>query len=165
MMEKVSLRGTIYIAALCVSLAGHSVATAVESSTLEDFIADQGCAIGPSTRIWAAGAGFSNEDIDALVIRADSEADTVRTGDWIVLPPALCTIRPPNVRSQIAIDDPEVMEVTSAINAFAEWGEHGCFIGPELMDRVQETRDWDVETANREYLRFLAENLANGNLT
>lgn len=154
------MRVLISIAAACLSMTG-----AAANEALADFVAAQGCAIGPATRALAGNAGFAEEAIDALAAQADGEAGTVRTGDWIVLPPSLCSIRPPEVRSEIGLGDPELKALTSRIDAYAESGERGCFIdGPALMERVQETRGWDADKANQEYLRFLAENLRSGDL-
>ncbi|MBK1623973.1 hypothetical protein [Afifella marina] len=147
-------------------IAGMGIANAAPKQDLVDFFVEQGCAIGPLTRAVARSAGFSNADIDALVAEADDTAETIRTGDWIVLPTSLCRISPPDVRSEIRLDDPEVQAVTTSIDAYAEYDEIGCFLsGQEITERVQETRGWGQEKAFREYLRFLAENLRSHDIT
>lgn len=152
------------VAILSMAVAARGNAAPIEP--LVDFLAPQGCAIGPATRSLAKDAGFGEAAIDALVARADGEAGTVRTGGWIVLPPGLCRIRPPEARSAIRLGDPEVTSLTSRIDPRAEPADRGCFLaGPPLVDRVRETRGWDREKANREYLRFLSENLRAGDLT
>lgn len=146
-------------------MTGVPGAKAAANEALADFVAAQGCAIGPATRILAGNVGLDAAAIDALAAQAEGEEGTVRTGDWIVLPPSLCSIRPPEVRSEIRLSDPEVKALTSRIDAYAESGDRGCFIdGLTIMERVQETRGWDADKANQEYLRFLAENLRSGDL-
>ena len=140
-------------------------AAEAKTGTLIDIMAAQGCAIGPPTRLLATQAGFGDDAIDALVAEADAMAGTIRTGEWVVLPSSLCRIQPPEIRSEIRIDDPEVKTLTSAIDEYAEFGDRGCFLdGTELMERLQRTRGWDVERAYLEYIRFLAENLRTGDL-
>ncbi|MER0236670.1 hypothetical protein [Fulvimarina sp. MAC8] len=156
-----------WIAVLAASLwiLGADAANAAKGETLVEFFANQGCAVGPSTRLLARDAGFSDDAIEALLSKADGDDETVRTGGWIVLPPALCRIRPPEVRSEIRIDDPEVKALTTPMDVYSEFNETGCFLGGSpLMDRVQETRGWSAEKANSEYLRFIAENLRSGDL-
>ncbi|MDP9790964.1 hypothetical protein [Agrobacterium tumefaciens] len=136
-----------------------------EREPLIDFIVAQGCAVGSATRVLANDAGYGDDEIDALIAQAGALAGTIRTGDWVVLPTNLCRIRPPEVRSEIRIDDTDVEALTSAIDAYAEFGDRGCFLdGSGLMERTQRTRGWDLERAYLEYVRFLAENLRTGDL-
>lgn len=153
------------LAAVCLMVVATPGATATESKSFEHFMASQGCAIGPQTRTLAEHAGHTPDAIDALLTQAERADGTVHTGDWVVLPPSLCTIRPPDVRSRIRLDDPEVKELTSNLDAYNEYDGRGCFIDGEISQRVQETRGWSAETAHREYLRFIAENLAAGHIT
>lgn len=146
-------------------LIGIGLGATAEREPVIDFMVAQGCAVGPATRGLASDAGFRKDEIDALIAQADAVAGTFRTKDWIVLPSSLCRIRPPEVRSEIRIDDTEVEALTSAIDAYAEFGDHGCFLdGSGLMQRTQETRGWNLERAHLEYVRFIAENLRTGDL-
>jgi len=158
------LRTLIIIAAICLLTATGS-GRAAANETLTDFISAQGCAIGPATLVRAAEAGHGHDAIDALIKQADATDETIRTGDWIVLPSSICRIQPPDVHSKIQITDPEVAALTSDIDGYAKLGDRGCFLdGPGLMERVQVTRGWDRNRANLEYMRFLAENLRTGDL-
>ncbi|KQN77601.1 hypothetical protein [Devosia sp. Leaf64] len=151
--------------ALCCLFAQIPGASAALAEDLDDFLVGQGCAIGPETTDLAVAAGFSADALSAVVTEAEDDPETFRTGDWIVLPPTLCVIAPPAVKSQIRIDDPEVVAVTSGIDDYAKFGERGCFLdGPGLPSTVQQTRGWDAETTNTEYMRFLAENLRAGTI-
>lgn len=146
-------------------LIGSGLGATAEREPLIDFIVAQGCAVGSATRVLANDAGYGDDEIDALIAQAGALAGTIRTGDWVVLPTSLCRIRPPEVRSEIRIDDTDVEALTSAIDAYAEFGDRGCFLdGSGLMERTQRTRGWDLERAYLEYVRFLAENLRTGDL-
>lgn len=140
-------------------------AFADQARSLADFLGPQGCSIGPPTRALAEEAGFGNDEIDALIAQAASDPQTVRTGEWIVLPPSLCRIQPLDVRSEIRFDDPDVKVITSRTDTYDEAGLHGCFLfGPTIMDVVRKTRGWDKARAYLEWVRFAADNLRTGKL-
>ncbi|MBK1622066.1 hypothetical protein [Afifella marina] len=153
------------IAAISLVVAGAASAGGAQRATIADILAAEGCAIGPHTEQRVSAAGLDVAALDAMVADAEKDAQTVRTGGWIVLPTSLCKIRPPAVRSEIRLDDPEVVALTTAIDAYADLGDRGCFIdGPAIMERVQATRGWDADKAMIEYVRFIAENLRSGDL-
>ena len=153
------------IAALSLLVAGVTSAAGAQSATIADIMAAEGCAIGPQTEQRVSAAGLDVAALDAMVAEAEKDAQTVRTGEWIVLPPSLCKIRPPVVRSEIRLNDPEVVALTTAIDAYADLGDHGCFLdGDAIRERVQATRGWDADKATIAYLRFIAENLRSGDL-
>lgn len=154
-----------FLAVLVLLAVGLSSGRAAMGGEVDAFLVGQGCAIGPGTIALAAEAGVGAAAIEDLLAEADGSSETIRTGDWIVLPSSLCTLRVPDVASRVRMDDPEVKSVTSGIDEFAEYGDYGCFLAGEgLARRLEMTRGWEADTANREYLRFLAENLGNGNL-
>lgn len=70
---------------LTLLMSSGSVATA-KAETLIDIMAAQGCAVGSSTRLLANESGYANDAIDALVAEAGAAAETIRTGEWVVLP-------------------------------------------------------------------------------
>jgi len=145
-------------------LSSHA-ANAGPTDPLADFLGPEGCAIGPSTRALIEKAGYGNDTIEALIAQAAPDPQTVRTGEWIVLPPDLCLIQLPDVRSEIQFDDPDVKVITSRMDTYAKDGFRGCFLfGPTIMDVVQKTRGWDKAKAYFEWVRFAAENLRAGKL-
>lgn len=135
------------------------------AAPLADFLGPQGCAIGPPTRAAIETAGYGNEAIDALLAQASTDPQTVRTGEWIVLPPSICRIRPPDVPSEIRLTDPDVQAFTSAMDGYAASGFRGCFFtGLALRQALPFTRGWSEDKAYLEWLRFMAENLRAGSL-
>lgn len=131
-----------------------------------DFFAGQGCAIGPSTIAAAGEAGIGRAAIRALTREADSRPNTIRTGDWLVLPPGMCRMRIPEITSEISLDDPEVIASISAIDEFAAEGIRGCFLDPEaLRHRLRTGRGWDADRAYDEFWRLIAGSLARGEAT
>lgn len=156
-----------FIALLCVVLPIF-VAPSIraEDQRVEKFFADQGCAIGPSTIAAAIASGIERSDVEAYVAAVRADPNNMKTGDWTVLAVESCEIRPPSVTSEIKLVDPEVVQSLSAIDAYAEYGDIGCFLdGPKLFEAVQSTRGWDADKANLEYMRFLAQSIVSGELS
>lgn len=136
------------------------------SERIKVFFAGQGCAIGPTTIAAAVAHGIDPAAIEAYVVVARANPNTVKTGDWLVLSPKVCEIHPPNVTSEIRLSDPEVIQNLSAIDAYAKDGDIGCFLdGPGLSDAVKVSRNWTNDKANLEYLRFLSASIISGELS
>lgn len=132
---------------------------------LVSFFANQGCAIGPSTREAAVSAGFTPEAINELTKEARADGATVQTGEWLVLSPLICQLLPPTITSEIRLTDPEVIRAISEIDVYAATGDPGCFLdGSLIYNDVQVTRGWDSDKANIEYLRFLGASFLSGDL-
>jgi hypothetical protein len=137
-----------------------------DENEIRRFFAAQGCAIGPTTVSRAEGNGLDRGLIDAYARQARLAAGSVNTGDWVVLPSSLCTIRLPVTTSELKLSDPGLAQSISAIDAYAADGDVGCFLDPEkLLAALQQSRRWDEEKANREYLRFLSASLVAGKLS
>lgn len=151
---------------LASALAWRAVSPPVRQDKLAealDFFAGQGCAIGPSTIAAARQAGVAQAAIRALSREADSRPQTIRTGDWLVLPPGMCRMRMPEITSEISLDDPEVIASIGTIDEFAAEGIRGCFLDPEgLMDRLRTGRGWEAGRAYDAYRRLIAGSLARG---
>ena len=147
----------------CVLLTFSTVAVRAVESQIAEFFAGQGCAIGPATRVLALAEGVDQRAIEALVETARADPDSIETGGWMVMPTALCEIRPPNVRSKLRLSDLEIQSRITAIDAYED--EPGCFLHADgLYEELLTTRGWSSDRANTEYLRFLAENLVSGDL-
>jgi len=135
-------------------------------NNLIEFFSERGCAIGPITKLAAIDAGFELEKINQLSDDARKENGTVVTGDWLVLSPAICKMKPPKISNRILPTDQEVLESVSAIDAYASGGDPGCFLDSEkLQNLVQKTRNWDEDTAFLEYLKFLSSSIISGDLS
>lgn len=137
-----------------------------ENRPVEAFFAGQGCAVGPSTVAAAIAHGLDRSAVEAYAAAVRVEPKNIRTGEWVVLAKETCEIRPPLITSEIRMDDPEVFESLSAIDAYAEHGDIGCFLdGSKLFETVQTTRGWNADKANLEYLRFLGRSVISGELS
>lgn len=153
-------------------LPAASTTAATPPATVHDFFAGQGCAIGPSTRSAALDAGFQESAIDALVEAAKLDDQAIVTGEWIVLAPDKCTIRLPKPASALALSDPEVMKATSSLETYyneLDWEDYsdkedwGCFLStPDLHKNLRQSRLWDDDTINLEYMRLLGGAIAKG---
>lgn len=130
-----------------------------------DFFAGQGCAIGPATRAAARQAGLEAAAIDALAEAAAGNPGTIRTGDWLVLPPDMCRMRPPDIESEIALTDPEVAASITPIDEYESLGGWGCFLDMDrLLERLPAERGWSKERAYAAYRQLVAGGLARGEL-
>ncbi|WP_027966015.1 hypothetical protein [Halomonas halocynthiae] len=154
----------------CASGPYHHQSDRADSKGIDDFFAGEGCAIGPTTRHAALAEGFQESDIDALVSAAKLDEQTVVTGEWVVLPPDMCTIRLPSPLGALALSDPEVMAATSSTSAYYNSGTYrntedlGCFLSsPKLHDSLRQSRGWDDHTISIEYTRMLGRAIAQGN--
>lgn len=146
-------------------LAMSSATAGAGDEALIDFLAGQGCAIGPTTRMLAIEAGFEEAAIEALAETASADPDSVQSGDWIVLSADSCEIRPPRVTSELRLDDPEIRSRISAVDAYTVEDERGCFLDTDnLYEELMATRGWQPDKAMLEYLRLLAETLVSGEL-
>ena len=94
---------------------------------LVEFLSFEGCAIGPATRAAALAEGFSASELDALAARARKVEGTVATGDWIVLAPSLCTMRPPRIDSEWTLDTPRIQNEILHIEANDKIDRTGCY--------------------------------------
>ncbi|MDQ7775702.1 hypothetical protein [Paracoccus aminovorans] len=138
----------------------------VLADDLADFLATEGCAIGPATAARAEAAGLDRAVVDALGDRWRDDPETVLTGDWLVLPPAACTIKPPVVESALKLTDPDVRAAFSAVDAHANDGSPGCFLDQDrLLDTTAAARGWTRDQATVEYLRLVGQSMASGAMT
>lgn len=131
-----------------------------------DFFAGQGCAIGPATLAAADRAGLDKAAVEALTATAAAHPDTVRTGDWLVMPPDLCRMRLPDITSEVSLTDPEVVASITPIDAYEADGGRGCFLQMEaLMEALEAGRGWDSQRAYMAYMRLVAAGLISGEMT
>ncbi|KAA3511418.1 hypothetical protein RMS29_020465 [Agrobacterium rosae] len=152
-------------ASACIWIASI-VPSYADDGSIKEFLLDQGCALGPSTLSAAINAKIDPALIAKLTAEANADSGTIKTGDWMVLPRDKCEIQPPRVKSAIAVDDPEVSQNTSAVDAYIKDGSPGCYLdGPSLFEAVEISRGWAPDKANQEYLRFLSAGLTSGDLS
>lgn len=133
---------------------------------LTDFFATEGCAIGPATIPKAEAAGFDRAGIDALAEKWRNDPETVVTGDWLVLPPKVCTMKLPVIESELKLIDSDVQAAFSAPDAYLSDDSPGCFISlDELQKTTAAARGWSQDKATIEYLRLLGKSMASGEMT
>jgi hypothetical protein len=162
-MSRFWLRVTL--GATCTFSASVSPGNA-DDGLIDRFLIDQGCALGPTTMSAAMAAKIDPAIIAKLKADAEADGTTLKTGDWIVLSQDRCRIQPPTVISEIAVDDPEVVQNTSPIDAHDEDGFKGCYLdGLSLFEALKVSRGWLPDKANQEYLRFLSAGLISGDLS
>lgn len=134
-----------------------------QPASLYNFFGQRGCAIGPETRAEAREAGYEPKPLDVTTETARRHKETVRTGEWLVLPPELCTIQLPQPARKLSLTDPEVQKAFSARDAQAAEGYPGCFLNVDtLFDELRKTRLWDNDTIFLEYIRLLGASLVSG---
>ncbi len=135
-------------------------------AALLDHLGGQGCVIGPATRPAALKAGFSAAALDALADEAVASGQGEVQRDWLVLAPALCTIRPSQITPALRLDDPDVRRHFSARDAHAADDAPGCFLdSANLMRETRITRGWSADIANAEYMRLVGAGLISGEMT
>jgi hypothetical protein len=126
-------RASILMACL---FAGPAVA---DDADLLHFMGGHGCTIGADSKAAATSAGFDAGQIDALVDAALSDGTASQQRAYVVLSKDICTIRLPAIQSAYTVTSPEVLAVTSAIDAYAADGAPGCFLGdtPGAFDALR----------------------------
>jgi hypothetical protein len=142
------------IAALLICAAG--AASAQDQPTdLTDFMGAHGCTIGADSRAAAVRAGFDEAAIDALAETAIAAQDAYQSGSYIVLERQICTIRLPEIASRFTVTSPEIVAMTSAIDAFADDGAPGCFLAdaPAAFDAMN---GGERGAGTKDYLAFVA---------
>lgn len=153
-----------YVLSLLSPVDDKSTATGYRVNLVE-FLAGQGCAIGPGTRNAALAAGYEIDEIDALIEIARRNPDTVETGDWLVLPTEICNIRLPTATNELKLTDPEVRKSISARDAYLADDEPGCFFDHQrLFEELRKTRSWDDDKIDLEYIRLIGSSITSGDI-
>lgn len=142
-------------------LPGSITPALAQQGKLADFYADKGCAISVATELEAAAAGFDQKTIETFRDTAARHAQAVNKGGWLLLPPDICTIRPPQIDNALELTDPDVIQAISAPQP--DLTQDGCTFNLEtLFDTVRLARGWDDNRINLEYLRLMGASLLSG---
>ena len=103
-----------------------------DDASLIAFMGGQGCTFGTDSRTAAEAAGHSAASIDTLIATALSDGRAEQQGAYVVLNAETCTIRLPDIASKYTVRSPEIIAVTSAIDAHTGRDglddEPGCFL-------------------------------------
>lgn len=138
-----------------------------QEDTLGEVLAEHGCVVGPAEVM--ADEGVAPDLRDELMAYAETALDAgqaERQGDWIVLGPELCTIRPPQIDRAYDITSPIVAQSISAVDAYAEFEEYGCFVsGEEMQQDLMRQDGLTRDAAAVAYLEVLAEGVRSGRVS
>ncbi len=131
-----------------------------ESTSIMDFLGEEGCAVDDAVRARAVEAGLDTDAVEARIASALNDGDAEKFGSWTLLSKAICSISFPEVKTPVPLEDPGVKATISAPGAF----EHsGCFIaGDRLLDLMSDRNDQDKDRAQDAYLQFLASGIVSG---
>jgi hypothetical protein len=136
------------------------------SDAVKDFLAVNGCVVGPSTLELAVTLKIDKQAFETYVKCVSTHPGIVKTGEWLTLPEEICTLLLPMIVSEVKITDPGVMESFSAIDAYAKDGSYDCFLDPEKWYKtIEKSRNWSVEKTQQEYLRFLGASIIAGDIS
>ncbi|GHC58417.1 hypothetical protein [Neogemmobacter tilapiae] len=137
---------------------------AADQAELLEFMGGQGCTFGADSRAAAVEAGFAEADIDALTTTALLDGAANQEGAYVVLSEELCTIRLPDIPSRYKTTSPEIVAITSAVDAFVADGDHGCFL-LEPIEAFDKFKGGAKGAGYLDYLRFVASAMVAGDLT
>lgn len=155
--------GCTFPAIACLFIAAPALAD--DPADLVDFFAGHGCAIGPTTRDAAIAAGFAATQIDALVDAEAGREGAVTTGDWLVIAPDACRMRPPEIGGTLQLSDPELEAMLSKPDPYADHDGPGCFLDGTFLETLSQSRGWDADTTFREYIQLVGRSLILGEMT
>lgn len=113
-------------AALALSLLLATPASA--NPELLDFMGGQGCTFGADRGAVARATGLSIDTINGFIARSLDDGTAVQERDYVVLGEEVCTIRLPAIESGYSVASPEIVALTSPIDAYAADGDPGCFL-------------------------------------
>lgn len=86
-------------------------------------------------------------------------------GDWGVIGPRLCTIKPPVVASRLSPSDADVAPFIRPIDPAAAPRDQGCiFANARLQDALGQSREWSAQTAHTEVFAMMAAGIASGDI-
>jgi hypothetical protein len=141
-------------------VAGPAVA---DETALLDFIGGHGCTIGKESRAAAVAAGFEAGQIDRLISGAFVDGTAHQQRAYVVLGEEICTIRLPDIQSDYTVASPEVVAITSAIDAFAADGQPGCYlvIPSETFDMIA---GGEVGAGFHDFIVFVGAGIISGDL-
>jgi hypothetical protein len=128
------------------------------------FMGGQGCTFGADSRDAALAAGFQGTELDLLIKEALDNGSAKPEGKYVVLSPALCTIRPPEIEPGQTLTSQEILAHISEIDAFASEGQPGCFL-TDLQDHFDRQRGGARGSGFFDYSDFVAAGLISGELT
>jgi hypothetical protein len=129
-----------------------------DEAALMQFMGGQGCTFGPQSIAAAEQAGYARADIDAAMTAHLADGTGDQQGDYVVVSESVCKIRLPDIQTDFPLNHPDILAVTSAIDAYAEDGSPGCFLADAGLWFESIGRPFD------DYTRFLAAHIIAGDV-
>jgi hypothetical protein len=129
-----------------------------QPADLVHFMGGHGCTFGQQSIAAAEQAGFPRADVDAAMAAYLADSTGRRQGDYVVLDETLCTIRLPDIHTDLPLSHPDILAITTDINAFAKDGSPGCFLADATSWFQNSGRTFD------DYTRFLATHIIAGDV-
>ena len=119
-------------AALAIAVGLLGAPALADDTSLIAFMGGQGCTFGEGSRAAAIATGHDASAIDTLIATTLADGRAQQQGAYTVLNAATCTIRLPDITSAYTVTSPEVIAMTSAIDAYVGRegldDEPGCFL-------------------------------------
>ncbi|NJS39951.1 MAG: hypothetical protein HC783_14105 [Rhodobacteraceae bacterium] len=110
--------------ALCLLTA----APASANPELLEFMGGQGCTFGADRGAVAKATGLRVDTINAFIAQSLDDGTAVQECEYVVLGEKVCTIRLLDVESAYTVASPEIVAMTSPVDAYAADGDPGCFL-------------------------------------
>ncbi len=122
-----------------------------------------GCTLSADAGRAAVATGLKAEAVTDAVKAGLDAVTATRQGDWVVFDAAVCTITLPEIESAYDVTSPEILAITSDIDAYAETGDRGCFLqeAATMFDTLAGGGRGDGFDA---YIRFIGAGLIRGDL-
>ena len=117
------------------------------------FFEDHGCTISPESQAAAEADGIDMVEIGLLRLNAKNAGQLREVGPYAVLGPELCTIRIPDLSSDVSLDDPHV---SAQILRYDE--TPGCYFG-DVVPALEE-----AGAPYSDYVALLGAGFLSGNL-
>jgi hypothetical protein len=143
------------VMALCI---GGAPAQADEQAL--DYLARHGCTQAASEVGASWDEGFPVAQVEDYVSGLVRDGLAAEQGAFVVLDPSVCTVRLPQIETTWRLDAPEILALTSAVDAYS--GQPGCFLR-DISGFFSERYE-DPVRALDEYSRFLAAHLLSGDV-
>lgn len=139
---------------------------AAADEALLGYMGGQGCTFGVDSMVGAVAAGFDAEEIDLLISNMLNTGQASQQGIWVVLDKTACTIRLPDIQSELTVESPEIQAIAPYIREEYDLGDgpvvdEGCFM-EDAFTMFEALSGGDPDRANADYLRFLGASMIAG---
>lgn len=153
----------LILAALAVGVSATSAAA--DQRTFE-FLGGHGCTVSEASLDALANAGFLEPYTNAIIADAIARGVAKQEGDYVVLDESICTIRLPDIQSDLTTTSPEIQAMAPYERTVLEYDGvedvyEGCFF-KDPMTLFTDLADGDEDKAYANYIRFLGAAIMSG---